>query len=250
MSVIVPAGSKRREWVPQDPMVRTASTEGEEQPKDELLEAAMGVLDRQAQEEAVVIEAAEKCEKCEKCCDECECEKEVKADADEDEVKEASICEEGEPEIACEEEATDPEAVLEEVSDDGVVTEEEEEVVEEAAVEKIKGAVEVIEIALEEVTEAEEALTKVKDAIGTVEEVHEKMTEEEGDEEGEVSFTEEVIEDSVEDEEAPVVASSPEEFCRFAKISPKNRAKVADYWKNSLGYPADYVDLLTKDYEK
>ena len=220
MSVIVPAGSKRREWVPQNPMVKTASTDSdsEEQPvKDELLEAAMGVLDRQAE--------------------------------DEDEVKEACICEDGDAEIEIEVEES-PDAVLEEVSDDGVVTEEEEEIVEQAAVEKIKGAVEEIELALEEVVDAEEALTKVKDAIGTVEEVHEEMgvKTEEADE---VSFTEEVIEDSVEEEtEEPVIASSPEEFCRFAKISPKNRTKLADYWKNTLGYPADYVDLLTKDYEK
>jgi len=237
MSVIVPAGSNRREWVPENPMVKTASTEVEEQPRDELLEAAMGVLDRQAEQEEVVVEAAENCEKCHKCADDCECEKEACIASEEDEV-EVDVEVDVEP-------SEDPDEVLEEVKEDGIVTEEEEEVVEEAAIEKIKGAVETIEVALEEVEDAEEALGKVKEAIGTVEEVHEEMNEDKNDE---VSFTEEVIEDSVEEE--PVVASSEEEFCRFAKISPKNRAKVADYWKNSLGYPSDYVDLLTKDYEK
>jgi len=248
MSVIVPAGKKRREWVPQDPMVKTASAEGAEveEPKDELLEAAMGVLDRQAEEEK---------------CDQPECEeKEIKAEDDTEVVEAGESCdEECEIEIEIEEEPASPDEVLDEVKEDGVVTEEEEEVIEEAAVEKIKGAVEVIEVALEEVVDAEEALEKVKDAIGTVEEVHEEMAAdtdkpEEAEEDGdEVSFTEEVVEDSVEEaaeEGDEVLAGSNEEFQRFAKISPKNRAKVADYWKNSLGYPADYVDLLTKDYEK
>jgi hypothetical protein len=46
------------------------------------------------------------------------------------------------------------------------------------------------------------------------------------------------------------VASTEEEFCRFAKLSPANKAKLANYWSNMLGYPKDWVDLLTKDYEK
>ena len=238
MSVIVPAGSKRRDWVPQDPMVKTASTDVDEPVKDELLEAAMGVLERQ---EEVVVAAED---------EEVKDDEEVKAEEAEEaeEVKEACVAADG---SEVDVEVKEPEAVLEEVSDDGVVTEEEEEVVEQAAVEKIKSAVEEIEVALEEVVDAEEALTKVKDAIGTVEEVHEEMGVEKTDEDetGDVSFTEEVIKDSVEEDE-PVIASSEEEFCRFAKISPKNRSKLAKYWKNALGYPADYVDLLTKDYEK
>jgi hypothetical protein len=249
MSVIVPAGKNRRDWVPQDSsLVKTASTEEAVEPKDELLEAAKGVLAKQ--EEEVVVEAAEKCEACGKIAEECECEPEVDAEQKEAGMacgeEECPECDEVEIEVEETEETEEPEEVLEEVKEDGVVTEEEEEVVEEAAVEKIKGAVETIEVALEEVSDAEEALSKVKDAVETVEEVHDEM--EDGEEADEVSFTEEVIEDSVEDE--PVVASSEEEFCKFAKISPKNRAKIADYWKNSLGYPADYVDLLTKDYEK
>ena len=249
MSVIVPAGKNRREWVPQgDPMVRTANTGDESnEPKDELLEAAKGVLSRQAEEESVDVEASEDCKKCNKCAEECECDKEV---------KEGCVAEDEDCEVEIEVEETkepteEPEEVLEDVKEDGVVTEEEEEVVEEAAVEKIKGAVEVIEVALEEVTDAEEALSKVKEAVETVEEVHEEM--EDGTEEtSDVSFTEEIVEDSVEEDEGDeaVYAGSNEEFQRFAKISTKNRAKVANYWKNSLGYPADYVDLLTKDYEK
>lgn len=253
MSVIVPAGKNRRDWVPQESaLVKTANTEEAVEPKDELLEAAMGVLKRQ--EEVVVEAAVEKVCKCAEeckcdgdcnCAEGCKCEETTEACTASHEEE----CDEVEIEVEVEEEK-EPEEVLDEVKEDGVVTEEEEEVVEQAAVEKIKGAVETIEIALEEVTDAEEALTKVKEAVETVEEVHEEMGEgtEETEDTGEVSFTEEIVEDSVEDE--PVVASSEEEFCKFAKISPKNRAKIANYWKNSLGYPADYVDLLTKDYEK
>ena len=45
-------------------------------------------------------------------------------------------------------------------------------------------------------------------------------------------------------------AATEEEFCRFAKLSPANRKKLGDYWKNMLGFPKDYVDLMVKDYEK
>lgn len=46
------------------------------------------------------------------------------------------------------------------------------------------------------------------------------------------------------------VAAVEEEFCKFAKLSTSNKKKLADYWTNMLGYPKDWVDLLTKDYEK
>jgi len=45
-------------------------------------------------------------------------------------------------------------------------------------------------------------------------------------------------------------SASANEFCKFGKLSPQNRKKVAEYWKNALGYPADYVSLMVKDYEK
>lgn len=45
-------------------------------------------------------------------------------------------------------------------------------------------------------------------------------------------------------------ASTPEEFCKFAMISPENKKKLKDYWVNALGYPADFVSLMIKDYEK
>jgi hypothetical protein len=33
-------------------------------------------------------------------------------------------------------------------------------------------------------------------------------------------------------------------------LSKANRAKLSDYWTNMLGFPKDYVALMTKDYEK
>ena len=44
-------------------------------------------------------------------------------------------------------------------------------------------------------------------------------------------------------------ASSSEEFCRFAMLSKANKKKIADYW-TMLGFPKDYVALMTKHYEK
>ena len=45
-------------------------------------------------------------------------------------------------------------------------------------------------------------------------------------------------------------SASAEEFCKYAKLSSQNRKKLKDYWTNMLGYPKDFVDLMTKDYEK
>ena len=51
-------------------------------------------------------------------------------------------------------------------------------------------------------------------------------------------------------EECSTMASGEEEFCKFAKLSDANRKKLKDFWGGMLGYPADYVALLVKDYEK
>ena len=48
----------------------------------------------------------------------------------------------------------------------------------------------------------------------------------------------------------PKSAASAEEFCKFAMISPENKKKIKAYWINDLGYPADFVNLMIKDYEK
>jgi hypothetical protein len=119
MNMIVPAGGNRREWVPSDPdqLVKTASNEdgSEVVEKDDLLEAAMGVLENQKQ-----IEASDKDEDCEKCCEECDCDpcecesKEEKEASKEGDIVEAS--EEGEATEAgalCGDEHEEIEIVLE-----------------------------------------------------------------------------------------------------------------------------------------
>ena len=75
------------------------------------------------------------------------------------------------------------------------------------------------------------------------------------DEKGEVSIP--GVEDKPEekDEEDDLVKKSKEdvsakskgEFIRLAKLSPKNREAVKEYWLG-LGFPKDYVDAMVRDY--
>jgi ElaB/YqjD/DUF883 family membrane-anchored ribosome-binding protein len=48
-------------------------------------------------------------------------------------------------------------------------------------------------------------------------------------------------------EKCACVAKSKGEFVRLAKLSPKNREAVREYWV-ALGFPKDYVDAMVKDY--
>jgi len=45
-------------------------------------------------------------------------------------------------------------------------------------------------------------------------------------------------------------AASDGEFVKYAKLSPANKSKLAEYWTKALGFPKEYVALMTKDYEK
>ena len=212
MSMIVPAGKNRMEWAPiEGLLVKTAST-GAKEVKDDLLTAAKKVI---AEMECKSDEAFEKKEECPECTDK-------------------PVVEEIEVSIE-----DDPKAELEKAEADGVVTENEEEAIEETVEEKVEGAVEEIEVILEE----------VKEAIGVQEEAHaeEVAFEPEADKtEFVADKAEEAVEDKGDSKENFNFAGSEEEFCRYAKISPKNKAKLNDYWKNVLGFPSDWVDLLTK----
>jgi hypothetical protein len=46
-----------------------------------------------------------------------------------------------------------------------------------------------------------------------------------------------------------VEASSNDDFVKLSQISPETRKKTAEFWKKYLGYPADYVDLMVKNYK-
>lgn len=45
-------------------------------------------------------------------------------------------------------------------------------------------------------------------------------------------------------------SAASDAFCKLASLSPVNKKKLAKYWKDALGYPKDYVDLMLKNYEK
>ena len=145
--------------------------------------------------------------------------------------------------------------------------------------EKAEAAEATVEAVKEAVDKIEEAVEGVKGAIGEeVEEVEieiedspceEKVEEKVDDEiiiESEPKIEEEAcmakdkkeVKESKEEEKKADIkedismekSASTEEFIKIAKLSPANRSKLRNYWKNMLDYPADYVDLMTRDYEK
>jgi hypothetical protein len=219
--LIVPAGSNRRDWVPSNPeeLVKTASVEdgSETVERDEVLEAAMSVLEsKEAETEEEVVEAEEKCE-CEKCeCDPCEC----------DDVKEAGDCcaEDEEVEIVLEDE---PVEVAEEIE------------VEVETEDKVEDAVESIELALEDIKEA----VGCEDEDEEVEDTTEFVADEVSD-----SVEEVEAEEEVEEEHEGCFATANGVFQRLAKTSPEVQKEIGSYWKE-LGLPSDYVDLMFKNYE-
>ena len=264
MSMIIPAGVNKLDWSPKDKVVKTVKTAGVgeestqevvEEPTDALAEAAKSFLDKK--------EAGS---------DKCECEGECTCGCGEQKKESCGIVSEDEI-VAPEECAKCSEcgAVIEDVVDDIVVDGDEAaaviEVSDETEVPDLDVTIESIEIAVETLEEAVEELKEVE----TNEETDEitEVSDEVDDGEGEVTEVEIEVpgvmdEDDVEEVEKegmyttmsddsdkePTVAGSSEEFCKFAKLSPQNRTKIADYWVNMLGYPKDYVSLLTKDYEK
>ena len=109
-------------------------------------------------------------------------------------------------------------------------------------------------------TTAKEARQKVQKIEIEVEEVGEEVVPEDGEIiiESEpvcescgavIAKTEEETKEAGTEAEEMTVEASGDEFVKYAKISPKNRKKLRDYWKNMLNYAPDFVDLMVKDYE-
>lgn len=231
MSIIMPSGVNKINWSPksESKVVKVAGSDKGAEPveTDSLEAAARDFLGKKAQE-VVEVECPEPG------CDDM-IEKEVGGD-------ETSVVEVSEP------------SDVEEVT-------ETEEPCDEVAVESIEVAVEAVEDALEEVKDAvseakgkgvsEDEITEVEIEIPGVPETEEEAEVEEvvEDKEGEIEKESTQYTEMSADEDVTLAGSS-EEFCKFAKLSPQNRSKIADYWVNMLGYPKDYVTLLTKDYEK
>lgn len=275
--MIIPAGVNKLQWSPkkdkaeEKEMVRTASVEGEAQKKvvdaeveepDALAEAARAFLaTKQAEsddsekscckkegcEADASCDCKEGCEYCSECCYTKAGTKEPIVEAAGDVkaglgciTEEAPCCEEGGlPEVVVEDEAVIPEA-------DGAAVIE----VSEGFPEESTAEVSEIEIAIDDVEEALEVVKEVVESItGEGEaEVTEVSLGEEADIPGVMDSEEGEVE--TEKEGMQVMMSSDEDFCKFAKLSPQNRSKLSNYWVNMLGYPKDYVSLLTKDYEK
>jgi hypothetical protein len=227
MTRIVPAGNNKPEWAPKETKMQKIASEGQEvqeQEVDALYEAAKSVVE---------VEVAE-----------------VK-EVEEKDVKEATACDTMQDEEAV---VLDVEEVPEVGDENGEVVNEVSEAV--STEEKVEEATEKIE----------EAVVELKEAIGEEVGEGEEVVEEVGEEVAEVSEIpgEEVVDSEVIVESAPCPAcgamasdkvsmeksASSEEFCKFAKLSPQNRQKLANYWTNMLGFPKEYVSLMTKDYEK
>jgi hypothetical protein len=229
MSIIVPSGKYGIKWVPSEKkLTKTAQADMggavedvdvEDDSRDALYEAAKGVVEAMDAEQGKVVET-------------------------DISVSDGEVGEEIDEEVE----------EVEEVEGAGDAVEE--------AVEKVEEAVEDLKVAVEggdvtEIGDEEEVEIPVEEDNGEL--IVESVPGEidsipaEVDGCGPMAETkEEVVESEVEAEaEAGMDKSaSANEFCKFGKLSPQNRKKVADYWKNALGYPADYVSLMVKDYEK
>jgi len=258
--MIVPAGNNKLDWSPKATKLHKSASDGQDVQDievDALYEAAKKVM---ASED-------EKCEKCEDCdCDPCECKEkkdkqEKKAEACGPEADDETI-------VLDVEEVTDDaegfgggfEEVVEEVAEEGSSQSVSEAVAEvEAKAEQAEAVVEEVVIALEQIEEAVEGVKSVCGKGGEGEEVEGVEDKDDDDDDGipgeEVVDSEIIVEGEDEEcepcEEASMDKSaSTEEFCKYAKLSPQNRKKLNDYWTNMLGYPKDFVNLMTKDYEK
>lgn len=246
MSIIVPAGNKNVAWSPkeEEKLQKTAAVGAEiKEDVNPLYEAA----------KEFVKSAAGMCDKCNKPKNFCKCEKSDAKSDTKSEVVDAGF----DSAISSDEKSSDDEksAIIEVESPAG-----------EAAEEAGKGKIE------EAVSKIEEAVTEIKDAAEIAGAAEEAEIEIEVDSVPDSEIPGKEISDSeiiVKSEpnmdacacaakassDAKEVAmdksaAAEEEFCKFAKLSSANRKKLADYWVNMLGFPKDYVSLMTKDYEK
>jgi len=233
MNIVVPAGNKKLDWSPKEVEMTKVASAGTvvAEEVDSLYEAAKKHLDsiKTAQFEA-------KEEKTEEKCKDCGCEK-----------KECKCVQKKEDEVTIDVGKKAEDKPVEEKAEDSAVAKIEEAVIEiEDAVEEIKG------VQTEEV--AEEVEIEVKDEGKEV--VPGKEVSD-----GEVIVVSEpspvaCMADKKEEvkvaekKEETKVASVDDEFQKYAKLSPENKKKLNNFWTNMLGYPKDYVDLMTKDYEK
>jgi len=126
-------------------------------------------------------------------------------------------------------------------------------VVGEKAEEKIEEKVEekVEEVSKEEPTEVEIEIEDEKKDV-SIPGVEEKPTEEVEIDIGKEVGPEDIVKKSKEcpgcgKEICSCTAKSKGDFVRLAKLSPKNREAVKEYWLG-LGFPKDFVEAMVRDY--
>ena len=248
MSIIVPAGNKNVEWSPkEEPMVKTASTATDvKEEVSPLYEAAK-----------TFIEASERCKDCNKPKGLCECKKEEpKAEL---------------PNAAC---ADDKAPIVEIETPEGEKAEGDAKEKIEVALDKLEEVVVDLKDAVQQSDVAEEAEIEIEVEDNNMPEIpgkdvsqsdiivestpacacaETKKEVKEAKKEDKNEKKEDKKEEKKEEKKEVVMdksAATEEEFCKFAKLTPANRQKLAKYWKDALGYPADYVSLMVKDYEK
>jgi len=275
MNIIMPAGTSEVKWSPvaknENPMTKTASSDDKEaqapqDDKDILFEVAKKVIEEReakaAKAETKIVEAEEEKEACGDVVAEEDCDDSEKAedcdDSDDDggeapfEKSEDDSEEAGEDEAPCEDGELETSAV--ETIQEGVAELAEQSEAAEAAVEKAQEAVEQIADVVEEVkaelggSPTEDAIEEVveEDPIGNDEAVIEVDTIEEIPGEPDLGPDES---DMIVESREPMFAST-EDMVKLSKLSPENKSKISEYWKGFFPEAADWVDLLTKDYEK
>lgn len=220
MSIIVPAGNKNVKWSPEDEtLTKTASTSA---PVDALYDAAKKVVTAQFEEEKK--EEGEKVEG----------ENVEKKDNPFAEIKDVATGEKTEKEAV--------ENIQEKVKDLQVA-------VQEAAV--AVGAEESVEVEVEvenEKPEVDEISIEVEPEKDTDLMVESKPVDACACRCDKCKKT--PCECKKDEKKEDVEAAVAEQFYKFGKISADTRKKITEFWKNDLGYPADYVSLMVKDYEK
>lgn len=257
MSIIVPAGNKNVEWSPkEETLVKTASVQvgGIQEEVNPLYEAAKIYIDA----------ASDCCKECKKPKGLCECKKDEKPDVNKEDGKVPGVCDGTGPSWADKDTKSDVKsdvksdsgAVVEVATPEGEKAEGDAKTDIAVAVDKIEEAVVELKDAAQISDAAEEAEIEIEiedEPTGDVDKVDAGISEIPGKD---VSQSEIIVESTPDPlcAEKKVKmdksASTGEEFCKFAKLTPANRKKLSDYWVNMLGFPKDYVSLMVKDYEK
>jgi hypothetical protein len=233
------------DWSPkeQQDLVKTASTESQAQKSDKDILYAAAKKAVAAQMELDVIEKQE----------EPPCDKVVPTAKDVAEIKT-----ELNPS-----EKSDAVKIVQELADKAEKAEQVAEKVEEA----VDKAVAKVEEAAQEIKDAVNAEEKAADEVILEVEVEEEEKEETEEKEEKAEKKEdEEKEEKVEKKEDEIIqescmaaskeiamksaAADVDDFVKTSKISPTTRKKITAFWKDMLGYDANYVKLMATDFEK